>query len=371
MFNSSLNLRQLSKIIASRILDGVFIGNYIPLQEQQYLKINQITHVVNCAASEIQVPNNLNVLNYYWKDEDSQIIVTIQIIREISAFVEKALKRGESVLFCCVNGQSRSLTALVSYLMFRYSWSLFKALQYINILQKEFEIRATFLKQLIVFEKEQMKGKVISRNWNQTPLDQEEMLLQNTYLNSVQKEKDDLLMNMTQQIPLNLTQKKVSWQINQIELCNLDIFYNFSKEKKQIKSILKTSTIQPSDLNNSQSKPQASTSFQKPKSKNEELFIRKNSQYNRKNQLRTLTPLNRRKNFDSPTPKLNMGKYLEIELQSQQYQKKFRSQATSPYYNQSHRNQNASYNSVDLEQESPKKIPHLLRRAQFKLSQLL
>lgn len=35
------------------------------------MKINQITHVVNCAAGEIKVPDNLKELKYYWKDEDS------------------------------------------------------------------------------------------------------------------------------------------------------------------------------------------------------------------------------------------------------------------------------------------------------------
>ncbi|CAK70659.1 unnamed protein product (macronuclear) [Paramecium tetraurelia] len=371
MFNSSLNLRQISKIIASRILDGVFIGNYQPLQEQQYMKINQITHVVNCAAAEIQVPENLSALNYYWKDQDSQTIVTIETIREIQTFVEKALKRGESVLFCCVNGQSRSLTALVSYLMLRYSWSLFKALQYINIQQKEFEIRSTFLKQLIVFEKEQLKGKVISRNWNQTPLDREELLLQNTYLNSVQKEKDDQLINSIPKSPIIFKRKSISWQEKQIALSNLDICQNFSKEKKFNKSILKPSNFSKSELNNSQSKAQASTTLQKPKSKNEELFIRKNSQYNRNNQLRTLTPLKKGKIFDSITPRLPMRKYLEIELQSSQYQQRFRSQTTTPRCNQNFRNQNASYISVDVDQESSKRNPHLIRRAQFKLSQLL
>lgn len=32
MLNSPLNFRHFSNIIASRILDGIFIGNYIPLE---------------------------------------------------------------------------------------------------------------------------------------------------------------------------------------------------------------------------------------------------------------------------------------------------------------------------------------------------
>ncbi|CAD8114428.1 unnamed protein product [Paramecium sonneborni] len=152
MFNSSLNLRQTSNQIASRIQDGIFIGNYIVLNEQQYLSQNKITHVVNCAASEIQAPSNLKVLNFYWKDEDYQTIIDISNVIEIITFVKRAVKKGESVLFCCLSGQSRSLSALIAYLMYRYQWSLLKVFQYINIKKKEIEIRATFLNSLLILK---------------------------------------------------------------------------------------------------------------------------------------------------------------------------------------------------------------------------
>ncbi|CAD8054751.1 unnamed protein product [Paramecium primaurelia] len=371
MLNCSLNFRQFSNIIASRILDGIFIGNYVPLEEQQYMKINQITHVVNCAAGEIKVPDNLKELKYYWKDEDSQIIVTLETIREIQGFVGKALNRGESVLFCCVSGQSRSLTALVSYLMFRFKWSLFKALQYINILKKEFEIRASFLKQLIDFEKVEMNETVISRNWNKTPEDQDEALLQNTYLNSVQKSNDDKFMTTTISKSQNYSRKRVSWSRYEINLGTTEVCYNYSKEKKIVKSILKSSQLKTSDKNNTLSKVYTNLLNQKTKGKVEELFIRKNSQKNRNIQSRTLTPLNKRKNIDLITPNQNMRKFLEIELQSKQFQQKFRSQTNTPRCNQSSRNQNASQISADFELESSKKPPRLIRRAQLKLFQLL
>ncbi|CAD8096738.1 unnamed protein product [Paramecium sonneborni] len=379
MFINSLNLRQMSSTISSRILDGIFIGNYIPLQEEQYLNINQITHIVNCSAQEIKAPPNLKVLNYHWKDEDNQIIITIENLIQITTFVERAIKQGESALFCCLNGQSRSLTALIGYLMYRYKWSLFKVLQYINIQKKDFEIRASFLKQLIDFEKKELSQFVISRNWNQISNDQEQTLLQNTYLNSVQKNQDDQIFMKLQPKTLNRTKRKVSWARCLIQQTPQIVYSICTKFMKQEKSILKNNNTNLLGGNNSQQKESPNNQKLKPRIIDEELFVKKNTYRLSDKKQRNLTPYNTKRfnNQNLITLNKKFESFLDIDINTQQIQKKHRSQTNTPKINKTQRFSSLDNQNNDscilaaINQEKMRKSLLPQRRAQFKLINMI
>lgn len=71
-----------------------------------------------------------------------------RVTSQIFDFIEKANDSAESVLIHSVRGQSRSSTALASYLMRKYKWSLIKTLEFVNSRRPDLEIRASFIQQL-------------------------------------------------------------------------------------------------------------------------------------------------------------------------------------------------------------------------------
>ncbi|EAS07396.2 dual specificity phosphatase domain protein (macronuclear) [Tetrahymena thermophila SB210] len=185
-----MNLRS-CLYFAFKIKDGLFIGDINSPNERDFLVSNKITCIVNCAASQIK-PINLNLgikfISFDWLDNDDQIIIddNNENMSLIYEFMSRAYENCESVLVCSVRGQSRALTVITAFLMKRYQWSLYKTLEYMNSKRADFEIRATFLKQLLTYEQKLFGQKGCSRNWkddHQHP-DQEASLVRNTYVNS-------------------------------------------------------------------------------------------------------------------------------------------------------------------------------------------
>jgi hypothetical protein len=57
------------------------------------------------------------------------------------------------VLVVSDRGHSRAITFVLLYLMQRFEWELFKALEYINSKRENLEVRAAYLKLLVNYEK--------------------------------------------------------------------------------------------------------------------------------------------------------------------------------------------------------------------------
>jgi len=106
-------------------------------------------------------------------------------------FIEKALKEENGVLVYSVKGKGRSCVIIIVYLMRKYRWSLFKALEFVNLRMPELEISAKSISQL-----ETYKDHLIARglgpkssDWSKVyektiEYENEELMLRNTYLNS-------------------------------------------------------------------------------------------------------------------------------------------------------------------------------------------
>lgn len=114
-------------------------------------------------------------------------------LRRISEFIEEASAQGTSTLIHSVRGQSRACCAVVGYLMYRYQWSLFKALEYLNSRRPGAEIRASFFQQLEKLDAYLSIFQVRSASWNDAMINPdpskslEEAIVRNTYLNSKQE----------------------------------------------------------------------------------------------------------------------------------------------------------------------------------------
>ncbi|CAD8122410.1 unnamed protein product [Paramecium sonneborni] len=223
---------------AFKIMDGLFVGNSRAPLERDFIIINKINYIINCAACELTYNGSGNSISFNWRDIDEQKIVTVENIQNIYGFIETAINNGEGVLFFSLRGQSRALTALTAYLMYKYNWSLFKTLQYLNSRRKNFEIRAAFLKQLMNFETQYFKDKEISRNWDNNIENQEIQVIQNTYLNSL-NQIPEIVNTLTNLSIQNGTKKKVTWSNNLIQQIETIQIKEEKQHQQELKSILK------------------------------------------------------------------------------------------------------------------------------------
>lgn len=133
-------------------------------------------------------------LTLNWQDDEKQTLFDAaeKIPEEIYKFMEEAIDNHESVLVQSVKAQNRACFVIATFLMRRYKWSLLKTLEYVNSRRPDLEMRPSFLAQL-----QQYENRLYARGlgpktqtWNEISdkntyhLENEELILTNTYLNS-------------------------------------------------------------------------------------------------------------------------------------------------------------------------------------------
>lgn len=183
---------------AVKIKDGVFVGDGIAAHDGDFVIANKVSHVINCCGQ--QVTNHWEdigvvYLTYSWVDNDSQVILDPNdvVANEVFHFVDECLSHAESVLIHSARGQSRSCCVLAAYMMRKYSWNLRKTMEFLMARRPDMNLKPSFLQQLAAYERRlQSASKTrFSSDWNDipansqsSPLESEELLLRNTYLNS-------------------------------------------------------------------------------------------------------------------------------------------------------------------------------------------
>ena len=91
-----------------------------------------------------------------------------------------------------IKAQNRACFVIATYIMRKFRWGLMKTLEFLNSRRQDLDMKASFLHQL-----QQYETKLINRGlgpqshrWNELSdkttyhLDNDEMILRNTYLNS-------------------------------------------------------------------------------------------------------------------------------------------------------------------------------------------
>ena len=108
--------------------------------------------------------------------------------------MEEAVDKHESVMVQSVRAQNRACFVIATFIMRRYRWSLLKTLEFLNSRRPDLEMRPSFLAQL-----QQYEGRLYARGigpktkrWNELAesdvpeLENDELILRNTYMNSQQ-----------------------------------------------------------------------------------------------------------------------------------------------------------------------------------------
>ncbi|OMJ81095.1 hypothetical protein SteCoe_18507 [Stentor coeruleus] len=206
---------------AFKVKDGLFIGDEFAAQDLEFVVANKVTRIINCAAR--QVPNHwepigVHYLSYPWFDNDNQIILdsSDKNFNTIFTFIEHGLETGESILLHSVRGVSRCVCVVTAYLIRKYQWSLYKALDFIAFRRPDLDLNPAFLTQLSTFEARLVRNSKLPRTdqWDQVLENGEELVLRNTFINARLGEPTDYHMTKNDAtVP-----SAIKWQENVVDI---------------------------------------------------------------------------------------------------------------------------------------------------------
>ena len=136
--------------MATKLKDGVFIGDAEASQDIDFLVSNKIQYVINCAAASVPCAwERLGVqyLTFYWRGS-SDCDLSETNVERILEFIDQALNSAESVLIHSVDGCSRACAVTAIYFMYKYVWGIDKTMLFIRHQRPDMMPQPTVAKQL-------------------------------------------------------------------------------------------------------------------------------------------------------------------------------------------------------------------------------
>ena len=181
----------------SKIKEGFFIGDRKAGTNLDVVLQFKISHMINAAGNQIlnQFETiGVQYLTLNWSEKPNQRIIDDkdEIQNRIVSFIDDAINNGEGLLAYSVNGGNRACIIVIIYFMRKYFWSLNKCIQFLSVKKKVLNIPIYFLKQLTEYEG-RIKNKLSKEWYNLNNIkDNEEFLIRNTYLNSLNTQNNNL-----------------------------------------------------------------------------------------------------------------------------------------------------------------------------------
>lgn len=130
--------------------------------------------------------------------------------------MEEAVDKHESVMVQSVRAQNRACFVIAVFIMRRYRWSLLKTLEFLNSRRPDLEMRPSFLAQLQQYEA-RLYARGIgpkTKRWNELAesdlpdLENDELILRNTYMNSQQGP----LVDLNTPAGITVKQDRIVWR---------------------------------------------------------------------------------------------------------------------------------------------------------------
>jgi predicted protein tyrosine phosphatase len=101
------------QLLAVRVMDGLFVGNAIAAQDEEFLLSNKVTHIVNCAGLEVAniFQDKIEYLTFPFRDVLTTVILDNQDrhIAKVVQFIDKTFEKGECVLVHSLHGVCKSI----------------------------------------------------------------------------------------------------------------------------------------------------------------------------------------------------------------------------------------------------------------------
>ncbi|CAM9492393.1 unnamed protein product, partial [Choristocarpus tenellus] len=139
--------------MATKIKDGLFIGDAEASQDPEFIELNKVTYVINCAGR--QLPNlweqhGLRYLTFPWDSTPDCMLFDggNVVIKQITSFIDEAQEAGDSILVHSMDGTSRCIACLAAFLMYKYRWGFEKALDFLCSKRLDAAPNPGFLQQL-------------------------------------------------------------------------------------------------------------------------------------------------------------------------------------------------------------------------------
>ena len=221
--------------MATKLKDGVFIGDAESSQDIDFLVSNKITRVINCAAANVPCSwerVGIQYMTFYWKGS-GEIDLSANNVNRIINFMDSALNLAESFLVHSIDGRSRASAVVAVYFMHKYVWSIDKTMQYLHSQRPDLCPLPTVIKQLEDVQQrllyryrtnKRMTQRLSTVTWDVLPLEEskedsnDEQLLVNTYFNSLPKDQAALDRAMRRQrnnagssVPRRRRKKRLRW----------------------------------------------------------------------------------------------------------------------------------------------------------------
>ena len=138
--------------VLSRIKGQLYLSNASPSRNLPLLRSNSITHVLICCSE--MAPSFPDKLVYKKLNIKETFDFNISsFFDEAYEFIESGLASGGGVLVHCVQGQSRSPTIVLSYLMRRFHLSFSSSLKIVKKNHPSTEPNVGFIEQLKQYER--------------------------------------------------------------------------------------------------------------------------------------------------------------------------------------------------------------------------
>lgn len=186
------------ELVAVRIKDGIFAGNIVAAEDREFLEMNKISHIVNCAGGEIADffagSPELKYLTFPWKDTIGSVCTTVlfdpvdEAITHALNFMDEAITSGSCVLVHSYFGVSRSPALIAAYFVVKYGWKLESALAFLQMAHPDMSIKPHFMRQLRLFGKRHAVDYDIfdgAIDDSEFGLDNDQWMLRNTLLNGL------------------------------------------------------------------------------------------------------------------------------------------------------------------------------------------
>ncbi len=140
-----------AKSQCNHIIENIYLSNYKKAQDEEYLKNNDFTHIINCAPSSKNFTSvkfqEFQYLNIDIKDEPGYDLSSV--IFNFIEFVERNnMKIGSRILVHCFEGISRGPSLIASYIMWKNKWSFEQSYEYVKSKRSCVDINIGFCVQL-------------------------------------------------------------------------------------------------------------------------------------------------------------------------------------------------------------------------------
>lgn len=130
---------------------NIFIGDMWSASDENYLKINNVTHVLN--MTPIKLKNHKDIIHHNIELDDTIDQDILNILDESFEFINTSKKENGNILVHCQAGVSRSASIVIAYLMARENITYNNSLEHVRKDRPIICPNKGFVRQLLEFEK--------------------------------------------------------------------------------------------------------------------------------------------------------------------------------------------------------------------------